>query len=92
MGGKRINKRKGKQMKQLTDDEIKKEIQGCSDEEICNRIKGIESVIRDGIVIEGGKFPLVGLYDGVYRDPEQVLQWLKEEKDRRLELRVGTGF
>ena len=79
-------------MKQMTDDEIRKEMQGCSDEEMCERIEGIESVIRDGTVIEGGKHPLVGLYEGVYRDPEQVLRWLKEEKDRRLKLGVWTGF
>jgi hypothetical protein len=71
-------------MKPITDDEIRKEMQGCSDEELSERIKGVESVVRDG-------FAIVGLYEGVHRDPRQVLQWLREENERRIRNKGNKG-
>jgi hypothetical protein len=66
-------------IKIVSNDEIKKEIAGCSDEELDKRIEGIESTIKDG-------FPIVDVTkdEGIHRDPKQVLEWLKEEKEKRL--------
>ena len=66
-------------IKIVSNDEIKKEIVGCSDEELDKRIEGIESTIKDG-------FPVVDLTknEGIHREPKQVLAWLKEEKAKRL--------
>jgi len=75
----------------MTDEEIKKEIEAISDEELCSRIKGIEVAVKDATVMEGGPdgYPVASLdkRKKVLRDPQGVLQWLKEEKNRRVSKR-----